>query len=487
VTNVDVVVTDRNGAHVQGLSASDFQLYDNGVLQPITNFSEYRGAALSEIASTAPSPTTEAAAPEVKRPIALLIFVDNLHLQPNTRKRALQAIARFLDAHAGDPLRVVAVRFNGVSRTIPMRGSAREIAAVIPQLFRDSADELVQVRERRRVMNVIDDEPPQPCDFTLRQVIAYAESMRHETLATMDALRATVNSLSGFDGKKVVMFISDGVQQSSGAELFEYWSQKCGGNIGIETMQYDLNQDFRRAADAANAAGVTFYTIDATGVGSEEMAAVDTAHFGGRRLDMALMRDNRRGMLDYLAEATGGVSIKNENVLDAPLNSLGDDFRDYYSLGYRTPAGAKTHTIAVHVRREGLRARARQQYVVTSPEQKIAAQVESMFIVPAADANPMDVVVNAGPSRGPVLPLVIRVPRARLTTIGSGTVWLYVAAMDAAGGATPIRTQSLQIPPTGDLIQRLELTMRAGEHTVVIAIRDDISSTLSLVRLKVRL
>src|SRR5436309_404903 len=100
VTNVDVVVTDRNGAHVHGLSAGDFEVYDNGVLQPITNFSEYRGAALTELTSS--EPTATAAPAEVKRPIALLIFVDNLHLQPNTRKRALQAITRFLDAHAGD-------------------------------------------------------------------------------------------------------------------------------------------------------------------------------------------------------------------------------------------------------------------------------------------------------------------------------------------------------------------------------------------------
>ena len=62
-----------------------------------------------------------------------------------------------------------------------------------------------------------------------------------------------------------------------------------------------------------------------------------------------------------------------------------------------------------------------------------------------------------------------------------------VAIFDDAGRTTPIRKQSFEIPANGDLIQKLELAMRPGEHTIVIGIRDDISSALSLVRLRVKL
>ena len=494
VTSVDVVVTDRSGAHVHGLSKEDFELYDNGVLQPITNFSEYRGAVITGGAS-APLTAEDGGPPqavETKRPIVVLIFIDNLHLQVKTRERALKASARFLEARAGDPLRVIAVRWNGAMRAKPLRGSGPQIAAALPQLFGDSADELIQSRERRRIMVAIDERLINDCPDTHQMVVTYAESIQHDTSATVDALIASVNSLRGFDGRKVLMFISDGVPQMAAPELFKYWSEKCGGNVSLETLQYDMSKSFERAGQAANAAGVSFYTLDATGIGSEEMFAVDGAHFGGHRLDASLMRDNRRDMLDYLADTTGGASIKNQNVFDAALTAMGNDLRDYYSLGYRTPAGRELHNIKVRIKREGLTVRARQQYVVTSPQQKIASQIESMFVVPVDDANPLDVRVSAAPAHDEgglhILPITIRVPRQRLITIeGAGQVTLYLAAMDADGRSTPIRTMTRDVPPSGDVIESLELAMRSGDHAIVVGVRDDVSATLSLVRIDVKL
>lgn len=478
VTNIDVVVTDRSGAHVHGLAASDFEVYDNGALQPITNFSEYRRAALASETGG------EARATEVRRPIALLIFVDNLHLQPAARRRALEAISRFVDRHASDPLRVMAVRFNGA---VTETSTKPDLAAFL----RDPAYELVHVRERRRIMTAIDDTPSGNCDQTRQSVIAFAESMRHDTLAMLDALRASVNSIRGFDGRKVVMVLSDGVPQAGGAELFEYWGRRCGSNVSLEIQQYDLNRDFRRIVESANAAGVSFYSLDATGLGSEETTAVDAAHFGGNRLDASLMRDNRRGMLDYLAESTGGRSIKNENVLDTPLAAMGDDLRDYYSLGYRTPNGAALHNIVVRVRRDGLQVRARQQYVVMPAQQQIASQIESMFVIAGEDANPLEVVVRGGTVQRDgshrVLPLAIHVPRTRLTTIGGGRITLYITARDSEGRTAPIRSVGRDVPAAGDFNETVELAMRRGAHMVVVGVRDDVSGTLSLVRLTVKL
>src|SRR5256885_15931896 len=45
ITNVDVVVTDRGGAHVHGLTKDDFEVLDSGVPQAVTNFTRTRGGA----------------------------------------------------------------------------------------------------------------------------------------------------------------------------------------------------------------------------------------------------------------------------------------------------------------------------------------------------------------------------------------------------------------------------------------------------------
>jgi VWFA-related protein len=487
ISNVEVVVTDAEGRHIHGLTAADFEVYDNGALQPVTNFSEYRGAAMIDAAPA----TATSAVPVVRRPIAVLLFIDNLHLQLKTRNRALEAVQRFLEAHPDDPLSIIAVRFNGSARSTRLRGSAREVAASIPQLFRDSADELVQTRERRRLMTMIDEATTQQRQETWRAVLAYAESVQHETRVTADALRASVDSLSGFDGRKIVMFISDGLPQVAAAEAFKYWQDRFRTDITFETLQYDQSRLYRQVAAAANAAGVTMYTLDATGVTAEEGAAVDHPGFGGNRVDDSLARDNRRGPLGFLADETGGAWIRDQNVLDPALASFGDDLRDYYSIGYRTPPGNKTHKISVRVKREGLHARARQQYVVPTSDERVAARIESMFVIAGTDDNPLHVKLSRAAvqvnGKERLLPIMIRVPREGLTAIEGAHVTLFLEARDEDGAATPIRHVSRPVPAAGDLTEPLTLTMNRGEHAIVVAVRDDVSGSLSLVRVDVQI
>ena len=42
IVNVDVFVTDKKGQRVTGLTPDDFEIRENGLVQPITNFAEYR-------------------------------------------------------------------------------------------------------------------------------------------------------------------------------------------------------------------------------------------------------------------------------------------------------------------------------------------------------------------------------------------------------------------------------------------------------------
>src|SRR5258708_3216260 len=64
VINVDVVVTDKKGQPVSGLTRNDFDLFENGVKQEITNFIELSGpplqrAAAAPTAQPAPSATQQ--------------------------------------------------------------------------------------------------------------------------------------------------------------------------------------------------------------------------------------------------------------------------------------------------------------------------------------------------------------------------------------------------------------------------------------------
>ena len=43
VTTVDVIVTDKKGNRIKGLTKDNFEIYEDGILQNITNFFEIKG------------------------------------------------------------------------------------------------------------------------------------------------------------------------------------------------------------------------------------------------------------------------------------------------------------------------------------------------------------------------------------------------------------------------------------------------------------
>ena len=101
ILGIDVVVTDRNGKPVHGLTAADFELLHGGKPVVITNFHEERreetsalpGAPATQVASGA----VPAGAPaEVSRqPRKVVVFVDRLYLPEPTRRRELKPARPF--------------------------------------------------------------------------------------------------------------------------------------------------------------------------------------------------------------------------------------------------------------------------------------------------------------------------------------------------------------------------------------------------------
>ena len=79
VVNIDVVVTDKAGHRVPGLTKDHFEILEDGKRQTITNFYE---AALA----TTPEGATLA------RPRRFIIFVDNDSLAPAARKQYFAAL-----------------------------------------------------------------------------------------------------------------------------------------------------------------------------------------------------------------------------------------------------------------------------------------------------------------------------------------------------------------------------------------------------------
>ena len=103
IINVDVVVTDRKGIPVSGLTKDDFELYENGQLKPITNFYEVEGRrAVNQVFEAPPTPAPGAPAPASPPAIVrkdetpenlrrrIIFYVDNLSLATFNRNRVFK-------------------------------------------------------------------------------------------------------------------------------------------------------------------------------------------------------------------------------------------------------------------------------------------------------------------------------------------------------------------------------------------------------------
>src|SRR6476619_1366936 len=56
IVNLDCIVTDKSGHRVRHLNRDDFEILENGKLQPVTNFAEFSDDAVITDASGSPSP-----------------------------------------------------------------------------------------------------------------------------------------------------------------------------------------------------------------------------------------------------------------------------------------------------------------------------------------------------------------------------------------------------------------------------------------------
>src|SRR5205085_2227636 len=99
VVNVDVVVTDRAGNRVPGLTKNDFELFENGKPQSITNFYEVRPDEVDAPHMTSLTPAgpvaSDTPSPEA-RARHIVVFIDDYSVEPRTRAQLLASLHKFV-------------------------------------------------------------------------------------------------------------------------------------------------------------------------------------------------------------------------------------------------------------------------------------------------------------------------------------------------------------------------------------------------------
>jgi VWFA-related protein len=240
VVNIEVYVTDRSGNRVAGLRDKDFQLLVDGKKVPISNFAAYEGSSVP--AALKPAAPQEADAPAAGDTWNLVVFVDNSHISPANRARALRQVQGFLDSRLGPADRVMLVTEDlGLKVRVPFTADRTAVRSALTEMEGLAAQAPSIGRDRRRAFEEIlaiqeaalNDPQPRACPLSIAQPAhEFAKARRGEVLRSLGGLTVLVNSLSGVPGRKAVLHVSDGIPATPGEEVFQFLAEICGGGGG---------------------------------------------------------------------------------------------------------------------------------------------------------------------------------------------------------------------------------------------------------------
>jgi VWFA-related protein len=519
IINVDVVVTDKKGKPITGLTKDDFQLLENGVPKTISNFYEVEGPKALNISITptpgAPAPAPAATREEIPENLRrrVIFYIDNLSLMPFNRNRVFKEMKEFAKTilRPGDEA-MIATFNRSMKIRMPFTRDAAAIQTTLDTIAGESAMGVSNKSEGRDVQKRIQD--AQNYDEALASARTYAESVNHDLRQSADSLNGLMTTLAGVEGKKVLVLTTEGFQMQPGREMF-YLIDEVGrekgwqsGSTMLEGMTFDAASQIQNIAKTANANGITMYAIHAGGLGAanEGMSAEHDRPTPYTVTQAAV--SNSTESLQLIAEMTGGLASINTNNFGQAFRNIQRDLESYYSLGYRAGTERVDRQRSLGVRLKDKEKN--RNYIVrnreTFVEKSTFAEMNDRVIANLlyrTKANDLHIIVKVGtPMHAEDLykvPVEIMIPMESLTLLQQGESYMggfsvYVAVANKEGDMSDVARQQHQIRvPASDYgkingkhyTYSLDLLMEPGPNKISVGVVDDVSNTTGFDRVPV--
>jgi VWFA-related protein len=373
VVEVDVIVKDRDGRFVSGLTARDFELLEEGRPQKIDHLYLVSSAVQAPVEPSAVAAGLPRGEDRSGRRIFVLIF-DWEHLSMQALLRMKAAAAAFLDSEF-QPGDLGGVYANGAlwkNRLTTEKPDLIEAIKSAQTHFETGATRQATLREwpavdgdleavrldvgDRHLLEEMTDRacrisPPQ-CELlgsraivmeTLeRKAQEYVRDARNAADRTLLTIAHVSANLARLEGRKTVALLSEG--------------------FFVEDVRGVLPELAARAARS----GITVYAINARG--TEAVGGRTFSDSSSTSPGLSLLGDTSQEGLDILASQTGGLSFRRMDNFRGALNAIASDTSTYYVLGYSPANGELDGTyrqIELKVKWEGVTVRARRGYLAT--------------------------------------------------------------------------------------------------------------------------
>lgn len=371
LVEVDVVVQDRDGRFVPGLTADDLVVFEDGEPQQIQQFYLVNNATGDLTLLPAP----DSAGGHSQR---LFVFVFDLaHLGTESLLRTKTGVERFINTQFrrgdfGGVFHNGAMHLSRVTEDkIQLLAGVRQIQPAFDnrerllQSFRDfpqipaESDALrIDYGDQRLVDNLAAglcsqgsatfedcraaggvDQVEVKLDQKARQ---YVREARNNAGNTIDSLRLVAANLATIPGRKTVIFLSDGF------------------------MIDETRDELRQIAALAARGGTAIYSIYGRGSAVVNGRAMPDAVSSRPGLDSTF--DTTDDGPQILTAGTGGFVVRNINDISRAVSIVARDTSTYYVLGYspkRQIMDGKVRRIEVKARAQDLNVRARNSYLAS--------------------------------------------------------------------------------------------------------------------------
>ena len=403
---VDVVVRDRSGAIVRGLTANDFEIREDNRPQQVVSFN------VEEVTTTVPSgqvvpqvltagvgpsdSKTNAAAttsPPVAEPITredlagrrlIVLLFDLSSMQAEELVRAGRAAVEYVDKQmAAADLVAIATIDTTLKVVSDFTGDREQVKAALGQFV---AVDAVRFETPAAETAATDETAAATGEATTSDSAEY-DLFNND--ARLRALRTLADALAPVEQKKSILYFSGGMTRSGG----------------------DNQVELRAATTAAVRANVALYPVDTRGLqavvpggDASRASARGVGAFSGRGVSQQFDRlFASQDTLQTLAADTGGRAFTDTNDFGEAFTQVQRDTSSYYLLGYSSTNSVKDgrfRRISVRVKRPDLRVDHRAGYYAErdfahTGRQDRERQLEEQIGAPVS-ATDLPVVVSSG-------------------------------------------------------------------------------------------
>jgi VWFA-related protein len=527
---LDVVIRDKKGRPVLDVRPEEIEVYEQGQRQTVEGFRLVE----SGEAETAPPQDPTLAQPDAARRINLVTIVFDA-LGVDGRRMAKRAAEAFVDKGL-KPNTFISV-FRVDQRLAMVAPFTRDEKLLEAAIDRATSGERFGVTDEREAMAAALEQMQGPTGPSGGEGQAPDTAGVGESAAAQAQARALANMLrlanelqaqqQGGTSLYPLLALAKGQRDLAGRKTLIYITEWLGVPPSLEAV-------FRSVISEANRSNVSVYAIDARGLRTEQAMAgardmlarardtsMDIAESRGSgsvsKEEIKLsetaegaLRANVEGILQDLAEGTGGFHVANTNNFKPGAEKIAADIAGYYELTYTPPPfpfDGTFRAIEVEVAREDVTVHTRSGYFALPPGEASAVFPYEVPLLGAlsVDDPPHDFHLRAGALRfgesemgGRDTKLLVEVPISDLEMVTdemASTYNLHLSLLAAVKGGDGdiVQRYSEDYPfqgplekaealKMGNVVFKRRLALPPGEYTLEVAGQDRTTGKIAVQR-----